>query len=340
MPRRRGLTLIELVTVVALLVVLSLLLIPVGQDARRQGSLNASLGNLRWFGVAGSAYASDHADRFWTFSWLAGVEYELGGEALTPAIAAANQATWMIRERADRGEGSALPIEPPSGWIPHIYYSHLTLLEHAGIDFLSERVVSPEDRVRRVWRADPLGIGALPDHQRPVGDEGEIQRWAYSTSYVIGSAFLSADVGGRLGDTLSQHGLWASQFDAPAQNGVLGQRTLSEVAFPSQKAMVWDAFQRHFGPREPFCLIPEARIPILVADGSVGVRTAGTSNAGFQPNNPSGGPSRMAYFGERWEPEPMRGAGTSDFVDGLYRYTRSGLRGRDFGGPEVEWVDP
>jgi hypothetical protein len=111
------------------------------------------------------------------------------------------------------------------------------------------------------------------------------------------------------------------------------------VAFPSQKAMVYEQFQRFFGSRVLYGAYEEARVPILFADGGVSVRATNDSNLGFFPNSPfNPGPLRFNYRPDLgYEPPALNGA-SAELVTGHYRWTRSGLHGRDFGGPEVPWV--
>ncbi len=79
---------------------------------------------------------------------------------------------------------------------------------------------------------------------------------------------------------------------------------------------------------------------MLFGDGSVSVRSMSEANWGFQPNSPfSNSPTRIRYSPDlAWEP-PARNGLVEEWVNGGVRFTRSGLRGRDFGGPEVRWVD-
>jgi hypothetical protein len=111
------------------------------------------------------------------------------------------------------------------------------------------------------------------------------------------------------------------------------------VRYPSHKAMMYETNQRFFGSRELFFMYPEARVPVLMADGSAGVRSIKQSNPGFQPNMPTDpNPTRVLYTPElSWE-TPTASGEASETVNGGIRWTRSGLRGRDFAGPEVPWV--
>ena len=86
-------------------------------------------------------------------------------------------------------------------------------------------------------------------------------------------------------------------------------------------------------------MYPEARIPILFADASVTVRSTSRANFGFNPNVPmSVSPTRVNYGPDlAWE-TPTAIGGSNELVNGMFRWTRSGLRGRDFAGPEIPWT--
>jgi hypothetical protein len=105
--------------------------------------------------------------------------------------------------------------------------------------------------------------------------------------------------------------------------------------------MMYEKEQRFFGPRHAFFLHTEARVPVLLADGSAGIRTTNHSNDGFYPITPQNPtPTRVNYAPElSWEAPTLNG-GVNEFVNGHIRWTRSGLLGRDFGGPEVPWSPP
>ncbi len=69
--------------------------------------------------------------------------------------------------------------------------------------------------------------------------------------------------------------------------------------------------------------LPGTSQPILMFDGSVNRRETDDSNPGFQPLNPG-------------DPGPtMIKVGDDEFYPGVYRWTRGGLRGIDFGGKEI-----
>lgn len=181
---------------------------------------------------------------------------------------------------------------------------------------------------------------ALPN--RPQGNDNTVRRWPFSSSFELGPAFFSPDAGTNAIARGSTH----AQYNF-SPGITLGNRRLSEIRFPSQKAMLRDQYSRHFGPRIAFFPYTEARIPVLFADGGAVVHTTGDplidrpdTNPGFQPRHPASlQPTTFFYQpNPAWEPPVLQGEGAGLLVRGFYRYTRSGLRARDFSGPEVPWV--
>jgi hypothetical protein len=78
-----------------------------------------------------------------------------------------------------------------------------------------------------------------------------------------------------------------------------------------------------------------ARIPMLMVDGSAHVRPTNHANSGFNPSNPrSPIPLVLTYTQSSYEP-PILPAGGSN-VTMYYYWTRGGIQGRDFEGPELD----
>ncbi len=182
-------------------------------------------------------------------------------------------------------------------------------------------------RVRR--RPVPAG----PDWLRPGTNNGK--RWPYSSSFLLATSFY--DKGGSPPQRIYQGPTHSTYF---VPNGTLGARLQAETAFPSHKAFLHDAHGRHFGERVPYCVVPEARLPVLFVDGSVSVRAAADANPGWHPGQPTSPISMIFnYQPDAWEPLTTTGT-VSQQVDGRFRWTRGtatehGIAGRDFGGPET-----
>lgn len=329
--RARGYVMGELVIAGGVVLLACVILCVASSDHRRRARLGGSIENLRQFATSSSAYSADSADRVPTFSWRAGVNYGFGGVAATDIMAAGNQAIDIIRRRGSRPE-----LQPIQSWIPHLLYNHLVLIDYLGQDLPARWSVSPGDTTRVAWQRDPRNIGALPVTSRPssVGDGTLAARWAYSSSYEMAPAWFSPDEAVGSVQTISQsstHNTYIIPTSFP-----LGTRVMSEVLYPSHKAMVYETVQRFFGARQAYFAYEEARVPVLMADGSVGVRGTESCNRGFQPNTPtSQSPTTFSYTPDLgFEPATLSGQ-SQDMVVGHMRWTKRGLRGRDFGAAQV-----
>jgi hypothetical protein len=319
-----------LVTVAVIATVISILLV-ISSDNLRRSRAAGSIDNLRFFGSGSQTYAADHNNRFWTFSWTAGqhqTEYPDLNFSATDLEAAANQAVYIIRRMGHTPE-----LPRIQSWVPHVQYSYLALFEHLGMSIPSRVAVSPEDRTRLSWQRDAAGFLAVT--ARPSGNDPSVLRWIYSSSYEIGPAFWSPDAAVAGQGAVSNSGTH-SIYLIPS-NTPLGNRTLDQVRFPASKAHLWETHQRDLGRRVPFYAFHDARVPVLTVDGSVSVRAARYTNPGFQPASPHAlVPLTLNYTPDpAWEPPTITPGQTQDVVQARQRYTRWGLRGRDFNGPEV-----
>lgn len=307
---------------------LAAFLLIAGSDNRRLGRLGEDVAHLKEIGAATGQYGSDNGDLFWTFSWRAGQTYQSQYPDLNGAAddlqAAANQAVYILRTKAGRAE-----IPRMTGWIPQIGYSHLVLLDYLGMALPSRMMISSGDRNRLQWASDPLCFDAGCFPCQPGSGVGPFQRWPYSSSFSPSIPFIDRSA---MGSRLSQQGANYNQYYVFGSSTVLAGANMTSVAFSSQKVLLSDQNARHFGARQPYCTHPEARLPLLMVDGGVPVRSAADSNLGWDPNS-----ANVSYFSYLpsacWDPPALNPAG--DTVAGRFRYTRQGLAGRDFGGPEV-----
>ena len=119
---------------------------------------------------------------------------------------------------------------------------------------------------------------------------------------------------------------------------------LGDVQFPAWKVHLHDAEQRHFTKRAIFFGVPECRQPLLFFDGAVNMKVTGSydpkvdkmkvddvSNPGWDPNQPgSKDPTYITYKPELYEAPTSTGQPTES-VTGVYRWTRGGLAGADYG---------
>ncbi len=322
-----GFVMRELVALIAMAVVIASVLGVLGTKARQTAMAADDLAKLRQIGVLTGMYAADNKDVYWGFSWKAGQslsQYPDLNNATTDIQAGANQAVDILRRRAGRTDIPAI-----FGWIPHILYSHLALEDYASALPADRLFVSSGDVDRLKWASDPLGFDQgkfLPCQPAPSAVQ---KRWPYSSSWQMPAAFFTKEWSG--GNALTNSGTF-SLYQTPAGLGIVQQAT-SIVAFPSQKVLLHDFGTRHLG-RPGLYANPEARVATLISDGSAVVLATQNSNPGWNPPTPtSPSPLLLQYTPSCWDP-PLMGAQSNMFA--WYRYTREGLFGRDFGGPEVK----
>lgn len=332
LPHRSGFALSELVALLVVAAVLAAILLPMADAARRNSRLSEDLSNLRRIGTLTRSYAADFDDKMWAFSWLPG-NYtthwpDLMSLTNDPYATAARQAVAIMRDR-----GSLTMQQAPmiTGWFPHTSFQHLVLQDYAADSLPNQMFISAGDRPRLRWSADPHGfrVGALPPQPNP-SQSG--YRWIYSSSYELPPAFYDQGTGF---NRLRQGGATNIYTLPPAHNSNFAGVSLSIVAHPSGKAMLYDLHSRHFGTRQPVFLLPEARIPVLFADGAASLRQSEDSNLGVDPtaNQATTSPYTSVYQAQPWEPASV--SGFQDVGDLRYRWTRMRILGRDFGGPPV-----
>jgi len=341
-PRASAFTLIELLVVIAIIALLIGILLPALGEARRTGKLAICHSDQKQLGVATASYTADFEDRVPGFSWESGEKYvpdgdpnsDLGisGDALQ---AAANQAVFIMRTRADRPD-----IGKIGGWIPHVLYSHLVYQDYLASRLPEKLVVCPADKTRLNWHDDPAkkfdnGFW-LPFQPNP---QPQNKRWPYSSSYqfVPASYDLNQSLQGDLPRISSGN---SSLYGVP--NGVnLGRPAISDVFQPAMKVHAFDSHGRHFGAAQIYYGLPNARQPLLFFDGSVSVRVTSSTNIGWDPTNETDPcPQKILYNPEQWEPPATGnfsvGPNTFDLVNPHYKFTRLGLRGIDVGGTEPD----
>lgn len=322
---RRAFTLVELLTVVLVVAALAALLVVSSRGTRRTAQLNESLGNLKAIATLTASYQADNEDKFWTFSWRAGVTpdttfSDLRAQAQSGDDLAAStaQAIDIIRRRAPGGENFPRLFN----WFPHIRYSHLVLADYSGSALPLWDFVSPAHASRVAQARDPFAQGFV--------------RSSFASSYEIGPAFFGPARADGLNGGLAQ-GSQHNQFSLTTNPRELFYgRPLSDVAFPSQKAFMYEDEQRHFSTDPIYFAISQSRPLVLAADGHAKVRHVAKCNPGFRSHSPSSAsPTTYTYFPNASEP-PIPGGGTSISVLGYLRWTRGGLQGRDFDGPEID----
>ncbi|MBS0196916.1 MAG: prepilin-type N-terminal cleavage/methylation domain-containing protein [Planctomycetes bacterium] len=346
--RKPGFTLIELLVVIAIIALLIGILLPALGEARKSGRVTICQSNMKQLGVATQSYTADYADRLYAFT-ISNKSYDLlayadlrsvaqNGDALRCHSA---QAVDIIRRRTGRDD-----FELPDAWIPDVLYTHLVLQDYLASRLPEKLVICPEDKNRLLWQTDPVAFanGAFIPSPNPLSS-----RWPYSSTYETNTFHYAPDRCDN-GPGVTQGGQH-NQYQLIGDAGeALGRRKIPDVAFPSQKAQLYDIQCRHKGKVQFYYGYADAVCPILFYDGSVTMRRTGPptdpiengvripldANPGCDPSRPTSPFALLVnYTPDTWE-SPIRGGGTSASFPGFYRWTRLGLRGIDFGGSEVK----
>jgi len=329
--RRSGFTLIELLVVIAIIALLIGILLPALGEARRAGRKAVCGSSLRQLSTAWYTYSTGFQEEIASFSWDAGIhEYSQWPElnsASNWVDAQMNQATDILRRRTGRHE-----IPRLTGRLPHRRYNHFVLLDYLGKRLPETMTACAEDSFLLDWQRDPI------NYQPKLSAGMSLENfWPYSSSYQAVPASYAPDSGrGTLAQAPSDHNL----FYTASSRTALGKRRWKDVRFPSAKVAMFDFFDRHSSKGPIYHAYPQAQAQVTFFDGSVASPRTADGNPGFQPWRPENPePSVYRYsdasLGNGVEPPPLSGE-PFDLVNGVYRWTRGGLKGIDFGGNEID----
>jgi hypothetical protein len=212
-------------------------------------------------------------------------------------------------------------------FFPYHRFGHITLLQYLGLQPPTRMFVSPADERWR-WANDPRGYDEGL-YSPNLGTGGHNVVHPYGASYDQGTAFYDQAV---LGQRVSMTASTAT-ISVPSGHRSLHAHALSSVTHPSQKVFIHDRFARHFGPRQAYHMYPEARGPVLMCDGSACIKAFQEANPGANPNTPAAPAPTLTYQPSAIDP-PASGPNVGPVLPGPL-WTRMGIQGRDFGGPEV-----
>ena len=333
--RRRGFGLVDAVVSVVVLCALMAVLVVSGSRARGAGMQAGSVANLHEFAAVTASYGADFQDHVWSFSWrmtdrnlssYSDLNAQLASST-TPLQSASVQAIDIARRR---GVPNAAYL---ASWVPSVTYGHWVLSEYLDQPLTLRFAVSPGDRYLRLWSNDPTAFyaGQLPPTM--PNQEQQPRYGPYGMSYRMGPAFWATDfeiapTRGSIWQATSHNTYQLSASHMPFR---LGERRWVEVTHPSQKVFMFDSAQ-WTGARAPVWWgYRSARVPQLMADGSVHSRATARANGGFHPGQPSNPFATIInYSPYLWDPPS-----TGESAWGRFYWTRNGIRGRDYDGPEV-----
>ncbi len=352
---RSGFTLIELLVVIAIIALLIGILLPALGQAQISAKNLKSQANLRGLNTAAANYASDNADRIFSYSWRGGEVYTLpSGQIRRPGDdqeAAADQNQEILMRVTGRIRG-VTKIRNYRERLPHRRYSHLVLL-----DFLTDVqpepiAASPLDRNLIVWQENPLEYDAgsgipyadgMPTQSGYDTDPNWInpavrQRWPFASTYQMVPAAWNSD--GKAGQLTyapvedTPHLFRPVGSGDPNQETPLGKRKFLQVAHPAGKVMMFEEFDRASDRDGLYFAYPEARCNLAFFDGSVRMEQTADANAGWSPETPSVD-WKQRYVPIDTFPQPKSGLGEMTEYCQRYRWTRFGLQGIDYGGQDI-----
>ncbi len=345
---RSGFTLIELLVVIAIIALLTAILLPSLKNARISAKQIQNMYNLKSFGTSTQSYSADFQDRIWAFTWRAAnlgqarnfrSQYADLNTPTDDVQAAHFQAVDIIRRRAQPqwggANGSAFPTQ--GAWIPHVYYSHLVMIDYLAARLPEPMIHSPFDKVRGIWRdevhpnpqlaADRL-ISTIATPMR--------YRWLYSSSYETSPSSYTphrfTNDGGSLRQFNGEFGVYTYN---PGANGRyrLGNRKVGDIAFPSQKSHMHESVDRT-GKHELIFLHRAAKVSLVAYDGNVRVVNSNEFNQGGHLTATPAISREPITYNAAGTPQvgfPQTPTNQNIVEPARLRWTVGGLKGADFG---------
>lgn len=352
--KSKGFTLIELLVVIAIIALLIGILLPAIGKARDTAKNVLSQTRMRGLSQGAANYASDNADRIFSYSWRPHVEYTMphGVKRTAPDYteAAQNQNQEILMRVTGRYEGTKM-IKWDQNRLPHRRSSHIVLLDYLTNSQPEPIAASPFDRNLLQWQENPLDYTAANNIPYTTSMEGlsgydtlggwndvaVLQRWAFSSTYQTVTAAWNTDGINEATYTPAQGA--SSELMSPwspnaGQTVNLGGRRYTQVAFPGGKVLQYEEFDRLTSRQGLWFAYPEANCNLSFFDGSVRREQTSNANPGWNPRTPDQ-EFRLQYWPIHTFPLPRGGLNDPTAYCQRYRWTRYGLRGIDFGGKEI-----
>ncbi len=313
---KRGFTLIELLVVIAIIAVLIGILLPALASARNSAKTLLCQTNMRSLGQGSKLYSDDYRDVIPAYHWKPGrysTPYNDLRDAANDKVTVGYQAVGILRDRTGLTD-----IPRNSNWFASLWFTHLIYLDYMSGN-PEEAVAACPDDAEQVERAEtPIEEYAASNIRRK-----------YESSYetVVVTNSVDYERGGL--KPIDQHNAHYNSFSR--DTNYIVTRKFTQVQFPSSKVHMHDTVDRHFSSNEDaFFFYPESKQPLLFFDGSVSSRLTKDANPGFQPLDPRNASPSMIRDNSR----PFQ------FYPGVYRWTRGGLSGIDYGGSEIGTGQP
>lgn len=336
-----GLTLVELLIVIAVVGLLIGLLLPALSNARRGAKTTVCTSNLRSMGQARALYATDQKDAAASLSWQPDsgpypTDYaDLRDSVRSPDRAVALQAVHLMRKASGVDE---IPII--AGWVAPPLYTNLVLIDYLGGPRPNRSIVCPEDRNLILAQRGSLLNPLNPRAAEPDIPSGIPGRRGWGSSYQTVPAAWSNDhaVGQRCVNIDPAE--WGSflPWGSTGTFKIIGRRRVTDVMFPSSKVVMFDEAARHVKSAQEFYLYDDLWQPMLFFDGSARIKTIGEATRGANPVSPGSLDIHVGTIygvGAGVGPSLRGGLRIEEFPYVPLMTTRMGLRGVDYGAADV-----